>query len=123
MSAASCGDSTIRTLTFEVLFISRIILCEPRVTHQVIDLIGQLHLLIRILQSFVIILKHRSGVFEQSSSVWLSADHTQLSHLFNDLHLFFSPLWFVLLCIDKELNDLLLQLVSGVWMDTTTEMF
>lgn len=40
----------------------RIILCEPRVTHQVIDLIGQLYLLIRIFQSFVIILKHRSGL-------------------------------------------------------------
>lgn len=92
-------------------------------THQVIDLIGQLDLLICILQSFVIILKQRSvwshKHLMKSSSVlilsliicWPTSD----THLFNDLHLFFSPLRFVLLCIDKELNHLLLQLVGGVW--------
>ena len=37
------------------------------------------------------------------------------SDLFNDLHLLFSPLRFVLLGVDEELNHLLLQLICGVW--------
>lgn len=121
-SAASCSLCTVNA-SFCVNIIS------SSVAHQVIDLIGQLHLLICILQSFVIILKHRSGLWTEltsdtvASSVliidYLLITHTQRSHLFNDLHLFFSPLRFVLLCVDKELDHLLLQLVGGVWTTTT----
>lgn len=85
------------------------------VSHQVIDLIGQVDLLICVLQSFIIVLEHREGLSCDSTMRMLLDDQPEtFTHLLNDLHLFLSPLRFVLLCIDKELNHLLLQLVCGI---------
>lgn len=41
-------------------------------------------------------------------------EESATSDLFNDLHLLLPPLWFVLLGVYKELNDLLLQLIRGI---------
>lgn len=88
-------------------------------THQVIDLIGQLDFLICIFQSFVVILRTHTGL-TQKPKTHTTHTHAQkqesaTSDLFNDLHLLLSPLWFVLLGVDEELDDLLLQLIRGIW--------
>lgn len=91
------------------------IMVRACVAHQVVDLIGQVHLLVCILQSFVIVLENREGLGCDYAVHMLFDDWLEsLTHLLNDLHLFFSPLGFVLLCVDKELNYLLLQLVGGI---------